>query len=833
MIRALYVEDNPVDVDLLQRTLARSMPELAIDVASSLAEGLAAIDLGRTYDIVLTDLSLPDGSGLDLLGAIHERGLALACVVLTGSGDEGAAIAALKSGADDYLVKDGDYLEHLPGTLTFAMERARAEAARRSRPVRVLYAEHHLFDIDLTLRRLAQSAPHLRIDVVRGPDAVLSRLQAAARTTPYDVLLLDYVLPGMNALDLTKSLRRDHRFDIPIVVVTGQGSEETAAQALRLGVSDYLIKHDGYLHELPVVLDNAFRQAELVRERTALRALTERLRLHSAVIDSTHDGVLITDLDGRIVSVNRAFTELTGYTREDSIGQNPRFLRSGRHGRDFYQTMWATLTRTGCWQGELWNRRKNGELYPEWLTLNAVCDDAGEVTNYVGVFTDISALRQTEARLSHLSHYDPLTDLPNRLLIMSRLEHAIEVARRQKQGLAAICLDLDRFKTINDSLGHQIGDQLLCAVGKRLRGHLRSEDTLGRLGGDEFMVLIERIETPAAAAVVAKGLVDALAEPFRLDSGQEVFMHASVGVSLYPDDGEDHMALVRNADAAMYRAKSQGRNTYGFYTEDLTRFASQRLDLETRLRRGLSNEEFVVFYQPVLSVSDGTLLGAEALVRWQPPGEQMISPADFIPMAEETGLIVQLGEWVLREACRQMRAWDAQGFVLPSVAVNLSAEQVRRQDVGTMLLQVLAESGLAAERLEIELTESSLMQQGEKAAMLLDQLKQHGVRLAIDDFGTGYSSLAYLKRFSIDKLKIDRSFIKDLADDRNDLAIASAIVAMANALDIAVQAEGVENDAQLALLKMIGCGSWQGYSCSPPVPPVDFEQRFLLAGFCA
>ncbi|MCK9260005.1 MAG: EAL domain-containing protein [Azoarcus sp.] len=833
MINALYVEDNPVDADLLQRALSRSMPELSIVVVNSLAEGLAAIDSGARYDIVLADLSLPDGSGLDLLGAVRERGLTLACVVLTGSGDECAAIAALKSGADDYLVKDGDYLEHLPGTVKFAMERARAEVERRSRPVRVLYAEHHLFDIDLTLRRLAQSAPHLRIDVVRGPDAVLSRLQSAAKTTPYDVLLLDYVLPGMNALDLTKALRRDHQLDIPIVVVTGQGSEETAAQALRLGVSDYLIKHDGYLHELPVVLDNAFRQAELVRERTALRALTERLRLNSAVIDSTQDGVLITDLEGKIVSVNRAFTELTGYSRDDAIGQNPRFLRSGRHDRGFYQTMWATLIQAGCWQGEMWNRRKNGELFPEWLTLNAVRDEAGELTNYVGVFTDISALRQTEARLSHLSHYDPLTDLPNRLLVMSRLAHAIEVARRQKQGLAAICLDLDRFKTINDSLGHQVGDQLLCAVGKRLRAHLRSEDTLGRLGGDEFMVVIERIETPAAAAVVAKGLVDALAAPFTLENGQEIFMHASVGVSLYPDDGADCMALVRNADAAMYRAKSQGRNTYGFYTEDLTRFASQRLDLETRLRHGLSNDEFVVFYQPVLAVADGRLLGAEALVRWQPPGEQMVSPADFIPMAEETGLIVQLGEWVLREACRQVCLWDAQGLVLPSVAVNLSAEQVRRQDVGTMLLQVLSESGLAAERLEIELTESSLMQQGDKAAMLLDQLKQNGVRLAIDDFGTGYSSLAYLKRFSIDKLKIDRSFIKDLADESNDLAIASAIVAMAEALDIAVQAEGVETNAQLALLKTIGCGSWQGYSCSPPVPPDEFEARFLIPGFSA
>lgn len=826
-IRALYVEDNPVDADMLCRSLARSMPGTRVDVAPTLRAGLVCLDDGPSYDIVLADLSLPDGSGIDLLGAIRERGLSLAFVVLTGSGDQNAAIAALKAGADDYLVKDGDYLARLPRTLISAIERARLEHAHRSRPIRVLYAEHHLFDIDLTLRHLASSAPHLRIDVVHGADAVMERLQPNEGAPRYDVLLLDYVLPGLNALDLTKSLRLDMGLDIPIVIVTGQGSEDAVAQALRLGVSDYLVKHDGYLHELPVVLDSAFRQAELMRERAALKALTERLRLHAAVIETTHDGVLITDLDGFIVSVNRAFSELTGYQRDDAVGRNPRFLQSGRHDRVFYQTMWATLLQTGYWQGELWNRRKSGELYPEWLTLNAVRDEAGKVSNYVGVFTDISKLRQTEDRLNHLSHHDPLTGLPNRLLVLARLEHALEVAPRRARRVAAMYLDLDRFKTVNESLGHPVGDELLCAVATRLRERLREEDTLGRLGGDEFMILLEHIETPADAAVVAKSLVDALAEPFQLSSGHEVFMHASIGISLFPDDGHDYMALVRNADAAMYRSKAQGRNIYGFYTEDLTRHASQQLALETRLRRGLANNEFVVYYQPVMSVADGSLIGAEALVRWRPPGEPMVSPADFIPMAEETGLIVPLGEWVLREACRQLCAWQAAGLPLPSVAVNLSAEQVRRQDVDALLREVLADTGLAAGRLEIELTESSLMEQGDKAAALLDDLKRQGVRIAIDDFGTGYSSLAYLKRFSIDKLKIDRSFVKDLADDRNDLAIASAIVAMARALDIAVQAEGVETAAQLKLLKSIGCGSWQGYLRSPPVSAAEFETCFL------
>lgn len=827
MTRILYVEDSPVDADLVTRTLMREWPELELDIAATLKQARIALDGDRTYDLVMTDLSLPDGNGMDLLGSVHERELDVPVVVLTGSGDENIAIAALKSGAHDYLVKNEGYLEQLPQTIRFAIEHAREDARRRSRPIHVLYAEHHLFDIDLTLRRLAQSAPHLRIDVVRGADAVLARLAGGDGGLDYDLLLLDYVLPGMNALDLTKTLRRDLGLDIPIVIVTGQGSEEIVAQALRLGVSDYLVKHEGYLHELPLVLDNAFRQVELVRERAVLKTMAKRLRLNSAVIDSTHDGVLITDLDGRIVSVNRAFTTLTGYTEEDSIGRNPRFLSSGRHDRHFFDEMWASLIQTGCWQGELWNRRKNGELYPQWLTLSTVCNEKGEIGNYVGVFTDISKLRQTEDRLSQLSHFDPLTDLPNRMLVTSRLDRAIDAAHRRKQRIAVLCLDLDRFKNINDSLGHQVGDRLLRAVGARLRAHLRDEDTLGRLGGDEFLVLIENIDEPPAASVVAENLIAALSDAFLLENGKEVFMHASIGVSLFPDDGANPTALISNADAAMYRAKQLGRNTYRFYTEDLTRVASQRLDLETKLRHALSNDEFVVHYQPVLSVADGSLLGAEALVRWQPPGEAMVSPAAFIPMAEETGLIVQLGEWVLREACRQMCEWDRAGLVLHSVAVNLSVEQVRRQNVGEMLLSVLGQAGLEASRLEIELTESSLMEQGEKAAALLDQLKRHGVRLAIDDFGTGYSSLAYLKRFEIDKLKIDRSFVMDLANDRNDLAIATAITAMADALGITVQAEGVETEAQLSLLKTIGCDSWQGYACSPPIPAAEFESRFL------
>jgi diguanylate cyclase (GGDEF)-like protein len=450
-------------------------------------------------------------------------------------------------------------------------------------------------------------------------------------------------------------------------------------------------------------------------------------------------------------------------------------LQSGRHDRSFYLSMWNALREAGCWQGEVWNRRKSGEIYPEWLTLSTVRDETGQPTHYVGVFTDISHLKNVEARLSHLAHHDPLTGLPNRLLALSRLAHAIEVAQRKGQRLAVLCLDLDRFKTVNDSLGHSAGDELLCAVAARLRMRLREEDTLGRLGGDEFMVLLEDLDAPEGAALVAGNLIGALTDSFVLGDGAEVFMHASIGVSLYPDDGDDHLTLIRNADAAMYRAKGEGRNTFCFYTEDLIHQASRRLELETSLRRALTKNEFVLHFQPAFSVTDGSLLGAEALVRWQPPGEALVPPGDFIPVAEETGLIVPLGEWVLRTACRQWRAWLDEGLAPGTIAVNLSVEQIRRSDIQAVLRDIFAETGLPPHYLELEITESSLMAQGEQAEALLGGLKALGVHLAIDDFGTGYSSLAYLKRFAIDKLKIDRSFVKDIADDRNDLAIAAAV----------------------------------------------------------
>ena len=542
-----------------------------------------------------------------------------------------------------------------------------------------------------------------------------------------------------------------------------------------------------------------------------------RLRQAAAVYESTLEGVLITDPDANIVAVNQAFIRITGYAEAEVIGRNPRLLASGRQALGFYREMWHALTTEGGWEGEIWNRRKNGETYPEWLAINGVRDGHGRLINYVAVFSDISRLKQSEARLEQLAHYDPLTGLPNRLLFQSRLAHALNIARRRASRLALLYLDLDRFKNVNDSLGHPAGDELLVAIARRLGQRMREEDTLARLGGDEFIILLERIDAPETAALVARQILDLLAEPFQLSDGHEVFVSASIGISLFPEDGGDVTELVRNADTAMYQIKDNGRDGYRFYTESLPHAASARLELETRLRRALERQEFELHYQPQVAVADGRVLGVEALLRWRHPERGLIRPDHFIPLAEESGLIVPIGDWVLERACAQARAWLDQGLPPLTIAVNLSMRQLRQRGLAGRVGEILAETGLEARWLELEITESMMMNRADPALETLRELKALGVGLAMDDFGTGYSSLAHLKHFAIDRLKIDRGFVRDLPADRGDLEIAATIIAMARNLGLEVLAEGVETHEQLAFLSERGCDAYQGYLFSRPL----------------
>ncbi len=1117
-MRVLHVEDNPVDADLALRQIARMAADIRLDQVASLAEARARLNHPEDFDAALVDLRLPDGSGLELLAEIRERQLPLAVVMLTGSGDQESAIAALQAGADDYLTKNNNAYEKLPATLHNAWKRYHETTTRRSHPLRVLYAEHNQADIDLTLRHLARHAPHIRLTMATGIDQVLSQLPASPNEpSPYEVVLLDYRLPGSDALEGVKVLRAERGLDIPIVLVSGQGSEEVAAQAIHLGVDDYLSKHDGYLYELPATLEKVHRQVELARERSNLRATSERLnhvlaaspvilyslrqmendmvpnwvsgnisrllgftesealapgwwldhvhpddretvlaltaslsdtgrcaldyrlidksgqvrwihdelrlvsqdtgaareaigawrditedrqaeqiqetriavldglvgnrsldailnqiaarleglypgmqvsillrdsqdgRLYTgaapslptfynaavngleakvgfgscgsaaalgetvivadiqshpywtsyahlaaqaglaacwsipfkdnagqvlgtfgvyygqprtptqnelkligefaritglavergraythlcqsaAVFESTSEGVIITDLTSRIVQVNRAYTEITGYTEAEVLGRNPSLVRSGHQDASFYRTLWESLLQTGHWRGEIWNRRKNGEVFPQLLTISTVYDNIGQPSHYVGVMTDISQIKQSEERLEHLAHYDPLTELPNRLLVQSRLEHALELAGRSHHIVAVLFVDLDRFKNINDSLGHPVGDAVLQTIAKRMAGRLREGDTLGRLGGDEFLVVLETIRHPEDAAEVATTLIQLLEDPLILPNGHEVYISASIGISLYPGDAQTVTELIQHADAAMYQAKDQGRGIYRYYTSALTSEVNTRLELDSRMRRALVQGEFVVHYQPQIDIATGAMVGCEALVRWQDPERGLISPARFIPLAEETGLIMPLGEWVLRTACAQAKAWTQPGQPPLTMSVNLSGRQLLQSQIVQQVANILSETGLSASQLKLELTESTIMGRGEEAVALLGDLRALGLRLAIDDFGTGYSSLAYLKRFPIDELKIDQSFVRDIPRDTNDMEIAATIIAMARNLKLSVIAEGVETQEQLAFLTQQGCHSYQGYLYSRPVPAEEFTRLIETA----
>ncbi len=548
----------------------------------------------------------------------------------------------------------------------------------------------------------------------------------------------------------------------------------------------------------------------------------EELKQAAAVFENTADGVLVTDDQLRITMVNRAFSEITGYAADEAVGNKPNFRRSERHDEAFYQTMWQDIERNGSWRGEIWNRRKSGETYPEWMTISTITDDEGRPSHYVAVFSDISAIKRTQDQLDHLAHHDPLTGLPNRLLLDDRLRHAITRSGRHSERVAVLFLDLDRFKIVNDTLGHPVGDRLLRDVAERLKGCLRDADTVARLGGDEFIVLIEEFERLEEIDIVAEKIQHALAAAFHIDD-HELYLGVSIGISLYPEDGDDVATLIKNADAAMYRAKESGRNTFQFYTEELTADAAHRLRLEAGLRGALEHGEMELYYQPKVELASGRVVGAEALIRWNHPELGMVPPDQFIPMAEENGTIIEIGAWVLAEAAAQLARWREAGLKLEQLAVNISGLQIQRGDLVGQVRQALERNGLDAGSLELEITESVLMSHPEQAAEVLDRLRGIGVELAVDDFGTGYSSLSYLKRFPINCLKIDQSFVRDIPGDANDTAITKAVIALAHSLQLKVVAEGVENDEQRQLLIGEGCQLAQGYHFSRPLPVAEFE----------
>ncbi|MBV8464588.1 MAG: EAL domain-containing protein, partial [Burkholderiales bacterium] len=565
----------------------------------------------------------------------------------------------------------------------------------------------------------------------------------------------------------------------------------------------------------------------IVRDLTERKAAAARMELAAKVFDNTAEAIMVVSPSFNIASVNRAFCEITGYAADEVVGKPVTLLRDPDAEGSRYDQVRDAYLRTGGWNGEIPLRRKSGDIFTASMQINVARDVTGRVGEVVALIRDISEAKAAEARILHLARFDALTELPNRAYFRELTEEAISEGQRHGERRAVLFVDLDHFKTVNDSLGHAVGDLLLQEVARRLAESLRAGDVVGRLGGDEFVMLLRHMDSDADIAVVADRVLSRLAEPFSL-AEHELVVTPSLGIALYPNDGEDYDTLIRNADAAMYHAKESGRNTYRFYTADMNIRAREILAVENQLRRALERNEFVLHYQPQVEIATGRIIGAEALIRWQHPDKGLLGPIEFIPLAEERGLIAPIGQWVLREACRQNKAWQDAGLPAIEVAVNLSAVQFYQRELVDSIAALLDQYELEPHWLGLEVTESIIVQNVDSTVRTMSALEQMGVKLAIDDFGTGYSSLSYLKRFSADKLKIDRSFVADVPGDPDDSAITRAIINLARNLNLRVIAEGVETQAQWEFLRSEGCDEVQGYLVSRPVPAEAFGT--MLAG---
>ncbi len=569
----------------------------------------------------------------------------------------------------------------------------------------------------------------------------------------------------------------------------------------------------------------------LVWDASDQKRRQERLRQAAVVFEAAGESILVLDEQRRIRMSNATFSRTSGYSANEVAGKPTRLLFSNRQPPELYEHIFAHVQRESSWQGEIWSRKKDGTVYPEWVSINAVRNERDEIVEYVVVASDITERKRSEERLNYQANYDPLTKLPNRTLFMDRLRQSIARSKREGTQLAVLFIDLDRFKTINDSMGHSAGDKLLVLVAKALGSCVRASDTIARFGGDEFAIILSPIYGPKNASTVAQTVLKVLAQTFNID-GHDCLVGGSIGISVSPSDGDDPEELLKDADAAMYRAKENGRNTYQFFTAEMQQQALARLSLERDLRYAIERQEFVLHFQPQQDLQSGRVAGLEVLVRWQSGVRGMVSPGEFISLAEENGQILQLGEWVLRAACRQYAQWHRDGLAPRYIAVNVSGRQFRSPGFPRLVQQVLEETQMPAHGLELELTESFLMQDEAGIMTTLNSLRDMGVSLSIDDFGTGYSSLSYLKRFPISTLKIDRSFVRDVPGDEEDVAIVAAIINMAKVLRLDTVAEGVETEQQLRFLRELGCGIVQGFYYSRPLPATECGD-FLRAELAA
>jgi diguanylate cyclase (GGDEF)-like protein/PAS domain S-box-containing protein len=768
-------------------------------------------------DIILLDVLLPDGDGFSLCREFlsQPRGRGMPIAMVTGLDDISSIHHAFESGATDFITKPVSW-----GTLPYRIQF-------------ILRANKAINDASISegkTRALLAGIPDIILRINRDGHVIDMQVGAYVNDMEewvvYDPITGEGDLPGPVYALLAPPIRR---------VFAGKGEQLVEFDWSQKG-------RKSRTWEARVILREQDEVVMVIRDITQRKQQEAELRLWAKVFEGSNEAILITDADLKIVLVNNAYERIMGFSAEDVLGVDTALIGAQLHSYSFFRNLVHVLKEQGYWQGELINRRKNGEKFPTWYSISQVLNSEGQAENYIAIFSDISERKKSRERIDFLAHHDSLTELPNRALLNDRLEMAINTAKRREEKVGILFIDLDRFKNINDSLGHTAGDQILIQTADRLREAVRTDDTVARLGGDEFVVLLSRVRNERSLVDVAIKVQESLLQPYSLED-MPLHLSPSIGIAVYPEDGEDPNELIKNADAAMYLAKEKGRNNYQFYTPVLNARTLDRLKLEHDLRKALELGQFELHYQPQIrlgqlqirlrqpqirlaqdqSNTQPQLYGAEALVRWRHPERGLVPPNQFIPLAEEIGLIIPLGAWVIKEASRQVTTWKNAGVADLVVSVNISALQFHQAGFLAEVQSLLADAGATPFSLELELTESMLMADMELSIQVLQAFRDLGYRIAIDDFGTGFSCLNYLRRLPANILKIDQSFVRDMRTDNASLAIVSSIIRLADSLGMETIAEGVETADELALLERQGCRLMQGYHFSKPLPPAQFE----------
>ena len=813
----LAVDDTPASLKLLSDILQ----EAGYKVRSAINGKLALSAAIRSQpELILLDIRMPEMDGFEVCRRLKAQPETsnIPVIFVSAMSDTEEKVQGFKLGAVDFVTKPYQHEELL------ARVQTHLEVGRLRTCLEDLVEERtsKLRENEARLRTLVQAIPDLvwlkNVDgVYLGCNPMFERFFGAREE---DILgKTDYDFVGKELADFFRANDRK---------ALAAGKPSINEEWLTFAENGYRGLFETIKTPMQDRVGKPIGVLGIARDITERHNAEEQLRVAATAFEA-QEGIVITDVDQVIIRVNQAFSDITGYTAEEAIGQTPRQLKSGRHNTAFYKTMWDRICQDGNWQGEIWDRRKNGEIFPEWLNITAVKNDQETITHYVGTMIDVTARKEADDKIHQLVFYDSLTQLPNRRLLIDRLQHTLAASDRHQNHAAVLFIDLDNFKTLNDTMGHNIGDLLLIEVAIRLQGCVREGDTVARLGGDEFVIFLEELsqdiqQAAAEAETVSNKILAAISQPYLLQ-GYPYHSSASIGVSLFQNQEISVDELLKRADTAMYQAKSAGRNTLRFYDPAMQAALEARTALEKDLRNALSESQFRLYYQMQVD-HNGSIHGAEVLIRWQHPQLGLISPLQFIQLAEETGLILPIGQWVLDTACAQLKVWEADPLTRNlQLAVNVSARQFRQPDFVEQVLQVLRSHALAANRLKLELTESLVLDDVEDTITKMQALREAGVRFSMDDFGTGYSSLSYLSQLPLDQLKIDQSFVRNISKKSSDALIVQTIIGMANNMGMEVIAEGVETEEQRAFLEQHGCAFCQGYLFGRPVPVGEFEAR--------